>query len=140
MDRVGSFLLVAHKVGNAKCANDVPPEPGAVRHSASSICAGAASAQQADLILYHGKMVTVDPGFRIADSLALRHDRIAGVGTREEVKKLAAPNTSGLILKATDASMYEFDHLVLEMEDDGRRAANVQHSTSGRPVSRKRLL
>ncbi len=94
------------------------------------ICAGAARAQQADLILYHGKIVTVDPGFRIVDSLALRHDRIAGVGTREEIKKLAGPNTRRIDLKgktvlpglmdshvhSTDASMYEFDHPVPEME------------------------
>jgi predicted amidohydrolase YtcJ len=90
----------------------------------------AASAQKADLILYHGKIVTVDPQFRIANAIAIRGDRILGVGKREELAEFAGPNTRQVDLggrtvlpglmdshsHAFDASMYEFDHEVPTME------------------------
>jgi predicted amidohydrolase YtcJ len=89
-----------------------------------------AYAQEASLVLYHGKIVTVDPQFRIVDSIAIRGNRIIGVGARQEVMGLAGPHTRridlhgktllpGLIdshVHAADASMYEFDHPVPEME------------------------
>ena len=56
-------------------------------------------AQPADLILHHGKIVTVDPQFHIADSIAIRGDRVIGVGTRSEIGKLAGPNTRQIDLK-----------------------------------------
>ena len=37
-------------------------------------------AQSADLILHHGKIVTVDPQFHIVDAIAIRGDRIIAVG------------------------------------------------------------
>jgi predicted amidohydrolase YtcJ len=87
-------------------------------------------AQPADLILHHGKIITVDPQFHIADAIAVRGDRVIGVGTHSEVGKLAGPNTRQVDLKgktvlpglmdshshAADASMYEFDHPVPDME------------------------
>jgi hypothetical protein len=89
-----------------------------------------AYSQQADLILHHGKIVTVDPQFRIVDAIAIRGDRILGVGTREELAKFAGPNTRQVDLNgktvlpglmdshshAFDASLYEFDHEVPDME------------------------
>ena len=89
-----------------------------------------ASAQPADLILHHGKIVTVDAQFHIADSVAIGGDRILAAGTREEVAKLAGPKTRQIDLHgktvlpglidshshALDASLYEFDHPVPEME------------------------
>jgi len=94
------------------------------------ICTATAYTQEATLILYHGKIVTVDPRFRVVDSIAIRGDRIVGVGAREEVARLAGPETRqidlngktvlpGLIdshLHAADAAMYEFDHPIPEME------------------------
>src|SRR2546427_618484 len=79
---------------------------------------------------YHGKIVTVDPQFRVVDSMAVRGDRIVGVGGRQEVAKLAGPDAiqidlqgkavlPGLIdshVHAADAAMYEFDHPVPDME------------------------
>jgi predicted amidohydrolase YtcJ len=92
--------------------------------------ASVAYSQQADLILHHGKIVTVDPQFHIVDAIAIRGDRILGVGTREELAKFVGPNTHQVDLKgrtvlpglmdshshAYDASLYEFDHEVLDME------------------------
>jgi predicted amidohydrolase YtcJ len=87
-------------------------------------------AQPADLILHHGKIITVDPQFHIADAIAIRGDRIVGIGTRSAIEALAGPNTRHIDLKgktvlpglmdshshAADASMYEFDHPVPDME------------------------
>jgi len=61
--------------------------------SAFLLSAAAAYSQPADLILHHGKIVTVDPQFRIVDSIAIRGDRIVAAGAREDVAKLAGPNT-----------------------------------------------
>jgi predicted amidohydrolase YtcJ len=89
-----------------------------------------AVAQPSDVILYDGKILTVDPSFHIVDSLAIRGDRIIAVGSRETVAKFAGPATVRIDLKgktvlpglidshshASSASMYEFDHPVPDME------------------------
>ncbi len=94
------------------------------------MCPLAAHSQEAATLLYHGKIVTVDPQFRIVDSMAIRGDRVVGIGTRQEVAKLAGPNAvqtdlqgktvlPGLIdshVHAADAAMCEFDHPVPAME------------------------
>jgi predicted amidohydrolase YtcJ len=86
--------------------------------------------QQADLILHHGKIVTVDPQFRIVDAVAIRGERLLAVGQYSEVSKLAGRDTRQFDLKgktvlpglmdshshAFDASMYEFDHQVPDMQ------------------------
>ena len=48
------------------------------------LAAAALRAQSADLILRHARIVTVDPHFRIADSIAIRGDRILAVGNRAD--------------------------------------------------------
>ena len=87
-------------------------------------------AQKADLLLYNGRILTVDPQFRIADSLSIRGDRIIAAGTRADVDQTADAHTRRVDLKgktvlpglmdshvhASDAAMYEFDHPVPEME------------------------
>ena len=45
----------------------------------------------ADLVLYNGKVITVDSNFSIARSIAIRGDRIVAVG--EDVRSLAGPGT-----------------------------------------------
>jgi len=86
--------------------------------------------EKADTIVRHAKIVTVDPNFRLADAMAIRGDRILGVGTEDEVSKYAGSETRyvdlagktvlpGLIdshLHAPAASMYEFDHQVPDMQ------------------------
>jgi predicted amidohydrolase YtcJ len=98
--------------------------------TAALLCAATAFAQQADLILHNGKIVTVDPQFRMAEAIAVTGERIAAVGRNAEVLKLAGPQTRkvdlrgktvlpGLIdshVHSVAASMYEFDHTVPEME------------------------
>jgi predicted amidohydrolase YtcJ len=90
----------------------------------------AARAEDADLIVHHGKIVTVDGKFSIASAIAVKGDRIAAVGTNAEVLKLAGPKTEKIDLKGktvlpgladshvhpTGASVYEFDHPIPEMD------------------------
>jgi hypothetical protein len=39
-----------------------------------------AQAQASDLIFHHGKVVTVDPAFSVAEGVAIRGDRFVAVG------------------------------------------------------------
>jgi predicted amidohydrolase YtcJ len=81
-------------------------------------------------IFHNGKIVTVDPQFRIAEAMAIRDGRIVAVGTNAPVRKLAGPGTEqvdlggktvlpGLIdshVHAPAASMYEFEQPVPDMQ------------------------
>ncbi|MGQ9576736.1 MAG: amidohydrolase [Thermoguttaceae bacterium] len=92
-----------------------------------------AVAQPADLLLHHGRIVTVDAGFRVVEAMAVRGDRILAVGSNEEVLKHAGPNTRSIDLEGqtvlpglidshthpVSAAMFEFDHPVPEMESVG---------------------
>src|SRR5215471_5451588 len=65
---------------------------------------GAASlmrAQQAapDLILSNGKIITVDERFTIAQAVAMKGDRIAAVGTNQDIMRLAGTNTRRIDLR-----------------------------------------
>jgi len=94
------------------------------------LCGAAAGADEADLILHHGKVVTVDRDFSIRQALAVKGARVLSVGTDEEVLKTRGPGTAlvdlggkmvlpGLIdshSHPTMASLIEFDHQVPEME------------------------
>ena len=87
-------------------------------------------AQATDLILHHGKIVTVDADFSIAEAVAVQGDRILAVGSNADVRKLAGVGTRQVDLQgktvipglmdthshATGAAMYEFDHTVPDME------------------------
>ncbi len=89
-----------------------------------------AIAADADLILHHGKVVTVDAKFSIRQALAVRGGRILRVGSDEEVLRTRGPATQvvdlggkmvlpGLIdshVHPGSASMTEFDHPIPEME------------------------
>jgi predicted amidohydrolase YtcJ len=83
-----------------------------------------------DLILHHGRVVTVNEKFAIAEAVAVKDGRIVAVGTNGEILRLKDAGTTvidlqgkmvlpGLIdshLHSTGASMYEFDHTVPDME------------------------
>jgi predicted amidohydrolase YtcJ len=88
------------------------------------------AAQAPDVILHHGKIVTVDDRFRLAEALAVRGERIIAVGGNQAVRGLAGPKTRqidlqgktvlpGLIdshLHLMSSAMYEFDHEVPQMD------------------------
>lgn len=89
-----------------------------------------APAQDVDLVLHNGKIVTVDEKFSVAQGLAVKGDRIVAVGTNAEVQKLAGPKSEKIDLKGktvlpgladthvhpTDAAVYEFSHPIPEMD------------------------
>ncbi len=91
---------------------------------------GPARAADADLILHHGKVITVDKDFSIRQAIAVRGERILRVGTDEEVLRTRGPHTQvtdlggkavlpGLIdshVHPSSACMTEFDHPIPEME------------------------
>ncbi|HBJ87943.1 MAG TPA: amidohydrolase [Verrucomicrobiales bacterium] len=82
------------------------------------------------LILHHGKVITVDQAFRIAEAIAIDADgRITAVGTNQEVLALKAESTQLLDLGGKTllpglmdshvhpgAAMTEFDHEIPTME------------------------
>jgi predicted amidohydrolase YtcJ len=51
-----------------------------------------------DLVLYNGRVLTVDAGFRVAQAIAVRDGRIAAVGTSAEMLALAGTATRRLDL------------------------------------------
>ncbi len=54
----------------------------------SVLCAGTALlGADADLILHNGRILTVDPGFRVVQAMAVKGGRIAAVGSDAEVLK-----------------------------------------------------
>ena len=53
----------------------------------------------ADLILFNGKIITVNDTFQIAQAVAVRGARIVAVGSNADVQKLAGPNTQRIDLK-----------------------------------------
>src|SRR5438552_13520787 len=85
---------------------------------------------QADLILHHGKIVTVDKHFTIHQAMAVQDGRILRVGSDEHVLQTKGPQTKLLDLKGktvlpglidshvhpTGACMTEFDHPIPDME------------------------
>jgi hypothetical protein len=87
-------------------------------------------AQEPDLILHHGKIVTVDKEFSIQEAMAVAAGRILRVGTSTELLKLKGPRTElvdlagrtvlpGLMdshVHPAEACLTEFDHPIPEME------------------------
>lgn len=83
-----------------------------------------------DLILHHGKVVTVDERFSIQQAIAIRGDRIQAVGTDAAILQLKGPSTELLDLKGKMvipglidshshplfASLAEFDHAIPQMD------------------------
>jgi predicted amidohydrolase YtcJ len=88
------------------------------------------TAAEPDLILHHGRIVTVDSAFSIASALSVSGNRITQVGTDSEVLNSRGPQTRvvdlqgrmvlpGLIdshVHPEGACMTEFDHPIPDME------------------------
>ena len=99
-----------------------------------------ARAQEADLILHHGKIVTVDKPFSIHQALAIRGERILRVGSDDDVLQTKGPHTQLLDLHGqcvlpglidshthpTAACLTEFDHPLPDMETIPNVLAYIQ--------------
>src|SRR5438105_1842074 len=57
------------------------------------------NAEPPELVLYNGKIVTVDPSFSIAQAVAIRGDRFAAVGTNDAVRRTAGVATRQIDLQ-----------------------------------------
>lgn len=57
------------------------------------VSAPGATAQSADVVISNGKILTVDPEFSIAHSLAITDGRIVAIGSAEAVAGHRGPNT-----------------------------------------------
>lgn len=60
---------------------------------------GAATAQSAETILYNGDIVTVDPGFYVAEAVAIRDGRFIYVGSDSEALAHRGPGTEVIDLE-----------------------------------------
>ncbi len=59
----------------------------------SALLAGIAAAQTADLILLHGRILTVDANDRIVQAVAVQHGAIVAAGRDSDIMKLASKET-----------------------------------------------
>jgi len=66
----------------------------------AALAAGCASAptNSPDVVLYNGKIVTVDAKFSIAQAVAIRGERFVAVGSNDEVRRSAGPATRSIDL------------------------------------------
>src|SRR6516162_11473681 len=83
-----------------------------------------------DLILHHGKIVTVDERFSIHQAIAVKGDRIQRAGNESDILALKGPNTEVVDLEGKmvmpglvdshchplEASLAEFDHEIPQMD------------------------
>ncbi|MCH8269560.1 MAG: amidohydrolase family protein, partial [Acidobacteria bacterium] len=58
-----------------------------------------AAAQNADMVLHNGKILTVDDDFAVAEAVAIQGQRIQAVGSDAEILPLAGPGTQVVDLK-----------------------------------------
>jgi hypothetical protein len=56
-------------------------------------------ANQADTVLYDGKIVMVDADFRVAQAVAIRDGKFIAVGTDRDIRALAGPTTTSIDLQ-----------------------------------------
>jgi predicted amidohydrolase YtcJ len=68
------------------------------------LCAFSAYAQTADLVLLHGKILTVDANDFIAQAIAVRQGKIIAIGSDREIAALAGPSTQTIDLKGRTAT------------------------------------
>ena len=52
-----------------------------------------------NLVLYNGRILTVDARFSVAEAVALRDGRILAVGTNDQIKRLVGPSTRSIDLR-----------------------------------------
>src|SRR5687767_4982785 len=81
--------------------------------SAQGPAAGAAP----DVVLFNGKIITVDDRFSIAQAVAVTGDRFTAVGTNQEITRLAGPNTRRIDLRGRSVTPGFIDNHAHFMEE-----------------------
>jgi predicted amidohydrolase YtcJ len=103
-----------------------------------------------DLILINGKIVTVDPDFTVAEAVAARDGRFLAIGTTDDIKKLAGPNTKvvdlagksvlpGLLATDGDNSFAGGD-LYKDTMVNGKVGTKIQGASVGEMLEQARAL
>ena len=67
--------------------------------SSATVSSGIGSTLHADLLLYNGKIITLDNGSRISEAVAIRGTKILAVGEDANLKKHVSPETRRVDLK-----------------------------------------
>jgi len=85
------------------CRRDLAPALVAFLLIAVPLAAQTAAVPEAllaypNLVLYNGKVVTVDDAFTVAEAVAVRDGRILAVGSTAEIKRLVGPSTRAIDL------------------------------------------
>lgn len=65
----------------------------------STYCRSVDSAVAPDIVLINGKIITVDPGDRIAEAVAIKDGKILAVGSKKEIDNLVGKDTRVVDLK-----------------------------------------
>ena len=65
----------------------------------SAIFAATLFGQQADIVLYNGKILTVDNNFSTSEAVAVAGKKILAVGKNDDIRKLAGPSAQVIDLK-----------------------------------------
>jgi hypothetical protein len=68
-------------------------------HPREAVAQNSASVNQADTVLYNGKIVTVDANFLIVQAVAIRDGKFIAVGTDREIQALVGPTTTSIDLR-----------------------------------------
>jgi len=98
-----------------------------------ALFAFAAPVLASDLVLRSGRIVTVDPNFRVVEAMAVENGRVVSIGSNSEIAQRITPETQVIDLKGKmvlpglidshvhpgGASMYEADHEVPAMDRVG---------------------
>ena len=82
---------------------------------------GSAAQQPADLILFNGKVLTVDRNFSVAQAVAITGQKISAVGSDEQVLARAGPDSQTIDLKGRTVTPGLVDthrHIYTAAEDD----------------------
>ncbi|MEE2822172.1 MAG: amidohydrolase family protein [Acidobacteriota bacterium] len=87
--------------------------------------------ENADTILYNGKILTVDSHFSIAEAVAVYDDEIVGVGRSSDVLKLAGSRTLRINLRGKTV-VPGLIHTHVHMESPGRYGRNLPAAQSKR--------
>jgi len=123
----------------------------------SCLLAGVASLHAVDapdLIVHHGKIVSVDDHFSVQQAMALREGRIVALGSNDDLLKTKTDQTRvidlggktvlpGLIdshTHPTGASMTEFEHAIPDFETIQDVLAYMYENGWGTPVDYSRAV
>jgi len=114
---------------------------GACALAVSITCVGAdrPASSYADVVLNHGKIVTVDQAFQVVSAIAIRGDRILDVGSDETLAALIGPQTKVIDLKGRTVipGLIDGHHHFLSKSIDAYLGVDIALSPSIRDVVAK---